>query len=60
MENNATGTSNTDSSGFDALAENDKDKVEKVLFLLDKFCVGEAFYHEMNMLVDSLPKSYLI
>lgn len=60
MENNVTGTSNTDSSGFDALSENDKDKVEKVLFLLVMFCVGDAFYHEMTMLVDSLPKSYLI
>lgn len=33
MENNVTGTSNTDSSGFDALSENDKDKVEKVLVM---------------------------
>ena len=60
MENNVTGTSNTDSSGFDALSENDNDKVEKVLFLLDKFCIGDAFYHEVTMLVHSLPKSYLI
>ena len=41
-ENNVTGTSNTDSSGFDALSENDKDKVEKVLFLLDKIIFNES------------------
>ncbi len=52
---------NTDNvSGFDALLDDDKGKVEKVLFLLDKFCVGDAFYHEITMLVEGLPKSYLV
>ncbi|CAB3983662.1 Hypothetical predicted protein [Paramuricea clavata] len=58
MENNVTGS--TENTGFDALSEDDKAKVEKVLFLLDKFCVGDAFCHEITMLVDGLPKSYLI
>jgi hypothetical protein len=58
MENNVTGS--TDNNGFDALSEDDKDKVEKVLFLLHKFCVGNAFYHVITMLVDGLPKSYLV
>ena len=48
------------SNGFNALSESDKEKVEKVLFLLDKFCVGDVFYHEMTMLVDDLPRSYLV
>ena len=33
-----SGTSNTDVSGFDALSDDDKGKVEKLLFLLDRFC----------------------
>ena len=34
-------------SGFEALSIEDKSNVEKVLFLLDKFCVGDSFYHEL-------------
>lgn len=33
------------SSGFEALSLKEKSNVEKVLFLLDKFCVGDSFYH---------------
>ena len=34
----------------------------KVLFLFDKFCVGDCFYHQFSMIpvCNSLPKSYLI
>ena len=46
--------------GFDTLSEGERDKLEKVLFLLDKFYVGDSFYDELTMLVDGLPKSYLI
>ena len=28
--------------------------------LLDKFCVGDAFYHELSMTTDGLPRSYLV
>ena len=49
-----------DSSVFDSLSEEEKSKVEKVLFLLDKFCVGDNFYHDLTMVVDGLPKSYLV
>ena len=49
-----------DSNGFDSLSEEEKSKVEKVLFLLDKFCVGDNFYHELIMVVDGLLKSYLV
>ena len=34
--------------------------VEKVSFLLEKFCVGHNFYHEVSMVLDGLPKSYLV
>ncbi|CAB4040368.1 Hypothetical predicted protein, partial [Paramuricea clavata] len=47
-------------SGFDALSVDDKSKVEKVLFLLDRFCVGDHFYHELSMVINGLPKSYLV
>ena len=44
----------------DLLTDEDKTKIEKVLFLLDKFCVGDSFYHEPTMTVTGLPKSYLV
>ena len=46
--------------GFDALSDQNKSKVEMVLFLMDKLCVGDNFYHELTMICDDLPKSYLI
>ena len=47
-------------SGFEALSIEEKLSVAKVLFLLDKFCVGDSFYHELTMTIDGLPKSYLV
>ena len=47
-------------TGFDTLSEDEKGNVEKILFLLDKFCVGDCFYHELTMVTDGLPKSYLV
>ena len=38
----------------------DKSRVEKVPFLLEKFCVGNNFYHEVTMVFDGIPKSYLV
>ena len=43
-----------------SLSDEDKTKIEQVLFLLDKFCVGDSFYHELTMNVSVLPKSYLV
>ena len=37
-----------------------KEKVETVLFLMNKFAVGDAFIHELSMAIDGMPKSYLI
>ena len=47
-------------TGFESLSSHDQAKVEEVLFLLDKFCVGDSFYHELTMIIDGLPKSYQI
>ncbi|KAL9977503.1 hypothetical protein ACROYT_G014911 [Oculina patagonica] len=38
----------------------DKNKVEQVLFLLDKFGVGDEVYHELTMVFEGMPKSYLV
>ncbi|PFX13820.1 putative nuclease HARBI1 [Stylophora pistillata] len=46
--------------GIDSLADTEKANIEQVLFLLDKFCVGDVSYHEQTMIVDGLPKSYLV
>ena len=54
------GTDGVNDKGFDALPQSEKEKVEEILFLLDKFYVSDEFYHEVTMIVDSLPRSYLI
>ena len=51
----------TDLTGFDALSDADKAKVEQTLFLLDKYGVGDSFFHELSMSnCAGLPRSYLI
>ena len=55
-----TSNSTNGSKRFDSLTDYDKEKIEQVLFLLHKFCVGDSFYHELTMIVDGLPKSYLV
>lgn len=30
---------------YNSLSEDEKRKVEQIFFLLDKFCVGDSFYH---------------
>ena len=34
--------------------------LESILYILDKFSVGDAFYHELSMLNEGLPRSYVI
>ena len=51
---------NTPLDGSSGLSEDDQCNLEKVLFLLDKFCVGDEFYHELSILSEDLPRSYLI
>ena len=38
----------------------DDDKLEQVLYRLDKFCASDELYHELTMICDHLPKPYLI
>lgn len=38
----------------------DMSRVEKILYLLDKFCVSDEFYHELSMIENGVPRSYLI
>lgn len=45
---------------YDSLSDDSKCKVEAILFLMDKFAVGDAFIHELSMVVDGMPRSYLI
>ena len=44
------------------LTEADQQKVRNVLFILDKFCIGDEAYHELSMIDgnEELPWSYLI
>ena len=52
--------SNSTPHGHANSDEQEKNKVEQVLFLLDKFCVGDEAYHELSMITEGLPKSYLV
>ena len=47
-------------STFSTLPEEEKNRIEQMLFLLDKLCVGDNFYHELSIMVDGLPRSYLV
>ena len=47
-------------TGASSLGQDHQDKLEQVLFLLDKFCVGDEVYHELSYESDDLPKSYLV
>ena len=47
----------TNNAYFEALSDEETAKVERVLFILDKFCIGDSFYHKLTMVMDGLPKS---
>ena len=49
-------------ASYSSPLQEEQEKGMPILFLLDKFCVSEAAYHELTMLPewDSLPKSYLV
>ena len=42
------------------LSCDDQSNLEKVMFLLDKFCVSDEVYHELTLVSEELPRSYLI
>lgn len=45
---------------YDSLSDSEKERVEAVLFLMDKFAVGDLFVNELSMLINGMPRSYLI
>ena len=51
---------NVEGSKYGSLPEQEKEKIEQILFLLDKFCVGDAFYRELTMAFEGLPRSHLM
>jgi hypothetical protein len=53
-------SSNADHIQYEKLSKDKKEIVERVLFLLDKFCVGDEMYHKLSVITEGLPKSYLI
>jgi len=57
----STVSTNTGStSKYSTLTEDDKKKVEEVLFIMDQFSVSEEFYHQLTMVCDGLPRSYFV
>lgn len=64
-ENGASHTlsySGSEKRGYKDLPEEEQQKVRNILFILDKFCIGEAAYHELTMVSpnNDLPQSYLV
>ena len=54
-------TGNTrNSSKYLTLPEDERKKVEEVLFLMDRFGVSDEFYHNLTMIFDGLPRSYSV
>lgn len=47
-------------TSFQNLSQEGQDTVRSLLYIMDKFCVGDAAYHEVSMIVDDAPRSYLI
>ena len=47
---------------YNDLNDEEKAKVQQVLFIADKFCISESAYHEMTMCASGelLPRSYLV
>ena len=50
----------TDEPGEHSSSQTGMSRVEQILYLLDKFCVSDEFYHELSMIENGLPRSYLI
>ena len=51
---------NNEPSAIHNTDKEEDEKLEQVLYLLDKFCASDELYHELTMMCDDLPKSYLI
>ena len=46
----------------DHLSEEEKQRIQQILFIVDQLCIGEAAYHEITMTPagENLPLSYLV
>ena len=61
MDSSSSTPADCTGSRFDSLCDADKAKVEQTLFLLDKYGVGDSFFHELSMSnTAGLTRSYLI
>ena len=45
---------------IDQISMNVKEILKKILYLLDRFYISDAFYHDITAVCDGLPRSYLI
>lgn len=50
----------SESSSFQNLSESEKQKIRQLVFILDKFCISDAAYHELTMIFDDMPRKYLL
>ena len=55
-------TSDRRKNSYKDLSEEEKEKIKQVLYVTDKFCIGEAAYHSLTMTDggEKLPRSYLV
>ena len=55
-------TSDRRKNSYKDLSEEEKEKIKQVLYVTDKFCIGEAAYHSLTMTDggEKLPCSYLV
>ncbi len=45
---------------FDQLPDEERDTIRAILYIMDTYCIVDSAYHEMSVLIDGLPRSYLI
>ena len=48
------------SSDFYSMSPEQQDKIRKLVFLMDRFCISDAAYHELTMVHNDMPRSYLL
>ena len=58
----SSSTRENTSKSYEELSDDEKDVIKQVTFITDRFCIGEAAYHELTMgeSGSDLPRSYLI
>ena len=47
-------------SKYETLPEPEKTKIKEALYIMDRFCVGDAAYHAISEQENGLPRSYMI